>query len=343
MSISGNSYKSTTKSLVFSRSGESIITEIISFLIKKKSPFYPILEQRKADLEMLSGIVLRSPSLIKELNMLGESRSIESLTLKIKEKRIDQVVNMPTKVVLGFGFTVSQLHFWGFILKLTYKFKELKDFKTPVEDEYSKILYSLMAEELYRSLLSNQTESNNCSQYISSELIDLWENRFKNKTQFFAPYIKNLWEARQSIVPILGTLMGSIELIRLNSLLSPIWIDFLEWYIEDFNDNGETLEEFLFDLKYEEINLLRTYMKENLISAVDRNRGTEIISRILNESNYKLRKRKDKYKSPQSLQLYQSFLRRQQDAINRHRNKSFGPKQTLEELFLIFLVKKNNL
>ncbi|QEN05242.1 hypothetical protein EW093_11135 [Thiospirochaeta perfilievii] len=340
MQVNLNTCNSPGNNLIFSEEGEYLIAGIMEFLNYRKSPFLSMLKQRKSDLEALSVIVRRSPSLIKEMNMLGESRSRDTLSLKIKEKRIDQVVNMPTKVILGFGFSISLLHFWGFLVKLTFKFPELEAFKEPVEEAYSNILYSLMAEELYKSLLTMKNYNGNSSDYISSELIELWENRFENKTQFFAPYIRTLWEARQNIVPVLGTLMGSMELMRLSSLLSPIWSEFLQWYNRDFDDKGEALEEFLFDLKYEEITALRSYMKENHISAVDRVRGTEIISNLLNEPLIKLRERQDRYNQPQSLQLYQSFLRRRQDGINRQREGVEGPKQTLEELFLLFLMKK---
>lgn len=338
MTSSLNLQNPSEKLLVFSENEESLINEILEFLNRRNSPFCSLLRQRKSDLEVLAAVVQRSPALIKEMNLFGESRNRETLIKKINGKRIDQVVNMPTKVILGFGFTVSHLHFWGFLVKLTFKFPELEALLEPVEEAYTDVLFSLMAEELYRSLLSNKVSEDRISEFVSNELIELWENRFENKTQFFAPYIRDLWEARQKIVPVLGTLAGVMELMRLSSLLSPIWTDFLEWYYTNFNDKGEALEEFLFDLRFEEIFLLRNYMKENLISAVDRNSGTEIIANLLKESPGRLRDRQHRYKQPQALQLYQSFLRRRQDGMNRQRDNEPGPYQTLEELFLLFLV-----
>lgn len=330
------------KVFIFSEKEESLISKIREFLNNRDSPFCSLLLQRKSDLEVLGAVVQRSPSLSKGINLYDDGRSKETLIKKIISNGIDQVVNMPTKVILGFGFTVSYLHFWGFLVKLTFKFSELEPYKDPAEEAYSDVLFSLMAEELYRALLPKKNIKDNILMFISNELIELWDNRFDNKTQFFAPYIRTLWEARHKITPVLGTLMGVMELMQLSSLLSPIWDDFLEWYYTNFNDDGKALEEFIFDLKYEEISLLRNYMTDNLISAVDRNCGTEIISNLLGESPNKLKDRLDRYKQSQALQLYQSFLRRRQDGINRQRDHAPGPKQTLEELLLLYFINNHN-
>lgn len=340
MSPSSMLINPTEEISIFTDKEKFLIAEIINFLEARDSPFYSLLLRRKSDLEVLAVVVQHSPALTKELILHGESYSKKTLVEKIKEKRIDQVVNMPTKVILGYGFTVSLLHFWGFLVKLTYKYSEIKNLQSSAEDSYSDILFSLMAEELYRSLQTKKVSEDHITEFVASELIQLWENRFVHNTQFFAPYIKDLWEARQKIIPVLGTLAGVMELMRLNSFLSPMWNDFLEWYYSNYDDRGEALEEFLFDLSYEEIFLLRKHMKENLISAVDRNYGTEIISNLLGESPNRLREKQSRYKTPQALQLYQSFIRRQQDGMNRQRDNDSGPHQTLEELFLIFLVLK---
>jgi hypothetical protein len=327
-----------TELSIFSEIEESLIDKIVEFLDGKYSALSTLILNQKSDLELLASVVQRSPGLTRDLKIFGENRSRETLIKKISGNGIDQVVNLPTRVILGYGFTISNLHFWGFLVKLTYKFSELTPLKSQVEEAYSDVLFTLMAEELYKSQLSRMTTDDHISKFIANELIQLWENRFKYQTELFAPFIRELWEARQKIVPVLGTLAGVMELMRLNFLLSPLWNDFLHWYFTTSNAQGESLEEFLFDLRSEEIRLLRNYMKENQISAVDRIKGTEIIVKLLNESPQMLRDRKDRYNKPQALQLYQSFLRRRNDGILRQQKNEKGPTQTLEEYFLKFLI-----
>jgi hypothetical protein len=118
-----------------------------------------------------------------------------------------------------------------------------------------------------------------------------------------------------------------MELMRLSVMLPPVWLDFI-------SDTAgsiaivSALEEFIFDLSFEELTILRKKMEESHISLIDRNTAWLML---------------DKHEAAAvdanaALALYKSYMNRQQLAKRRTILSAEGPHKSLEEYFLIHLL-----
>ncbi len=308
----------------FSSEEKVFIDSLEEALYGMGSPFCDLMEQRRSDLDQLAGIVRRAPSLMKDLDLSRQERNGESLSRVLYNKGVLEINRQPTKAVIGYSFTVSRLHFFGLIRKICYKFRdELGNFREQAENLYGKELFSIMAEELYRCVLNRSSLDAPWSARVSRALVNLWEYRLSDKDISFAPFVQSLWNVRKQLVPVLGTLMGSYELLCLSFQLSAVWSDFLSRRIEDQKRN-QALEEFLFDLSFEELGSLRIIMKEERLNAISREDADRLLGRKLNERLDEL----------PANQLYESFLLRSRNSQIRYYRQSAGPWKTIEEYFV---------
>lgn len=323
---------------VFSTDEETLLAELEEYLLQRGSSLVNLLRRRRTDLCSLAELISRSPSMIRELGLNGEKRNICTLTQKLCRTGLEQVVNLPTRAVLGYGFTVSKMHLFGLIRKLTWKEADLLSLRERAEEVYSGILFSLMVEELYKTILSSVNENCSWSGRVAAELIRLWEYRVSPNTKSFASYVQDLWISRKRIIPILGTLQGTVELLRLSLELPEVWIDFLGQ--DDLMPFLlPSLEEFIFDLPYEQINCLRSMMKAEGIAAIDHQDADDFIKRSsdVDQPSYAVFKNSGK---PAAVQLYKSFLLRTQNARTRRLRHDVGPHRSLEEHFFLFLLNR---
>lgn len=322
--------------LTFSREELQLLKDVKRILKETNSALAAVVKRQAEDLELLAAIVNRAPSPTRNLlDELGQ-RDLNSLTLKMVNQGVDQVVNQPAKAVLGRGFTVSKLHLFGLLSKLTNSEESLFTYRWEVEEMYSDILFTLLAEDLYSSILANSDAEDPWVKGAAKELVEMWDYRTSANKEAFAPHIRTLWRARQTIVPVLGTLMGTIELMRLSSNLPEVWLSYLSATASEIGTTY-ALEEFLFDLSYEQIVKLRSYMAKERLAAISRQSAGEILERL----HLDTASAENNLNTPtesQGMQLYRSFLRRNQRAMIRRYRQSEGPFRTLEEYFVIYLL-----
>jgi hypothetical protein len=122
---------------------------------------------------------------------------------------------------------------------------------------------------------------------------------------------------------------GSSELIRISIELKEGWQQFL---MDEATNNKETkwaLEEFLFGLSYEEIFEVRSRLISSGISAIGRD---EVRSYIGGHPAYGIVQDAD----PRG--IYDFYIDRRDAAIFRKRISAPGPKKTLEEIYLKYLM-----
>jgi hypothetical protein len=320
--------------ITFTAAEKTVLDGCLKILEEIESPFAFIVGQRIKDSEQLAAIVDRAPSPMSDLLQMGPLRTSESLAKKLCDHGLGHVVDLPTKAVLGHGLTISKLHLFGLLMKLLNAIGELGIYREGIEREYNDLLFTLMAEDLYTSLISNQEMKSTWVKEAALELIKMWDLRTSGYLETFALATRDLWQARHTIVPVLGTLMGTVEIMRISALLPTVWANFLS----DMATNEEViyaLEEFLFDLNYEELVTLRAKMVADNLKVV--NRRTAHI--MLNKQDL------EPVEQTVALALYKSYMRRQHTAKIRGYRKKAGPKRSLEEYFVIFLLlnEKSNL
>ncbi|MGI6439563.1 MAG: hypothetical protein ACOX0W_04750 [Sphaerochaetaceae bacterium] len=313
--------------VTFTEQEKKVLDDCIRTLHRLDSPFASIVSSRVRDVEQLAEIVDRAPSPNTDLFHKKKGRNKDTLAKKLLKHGLGHVVDLPTKTVLGHGLTVSKLHLFGLLMKLISTGEELGEYKETIEKEYNDLLFKLMAEDLYTSIVSDQKIDARWVTKAAHELITMWDLRTSEYVESFGLALRDLWKARHTLVPVLGTLLGTIEIMKISALLPPIWIDFLVHAAEN-EEIGFSLEEFLFDLRYEELALLRLKMAEMNVGVIDRNTAYEMVGKSEPTHN----------ELHVALDLYKSFMGRQHTAKMRSYRDEEGPKRSLEEYFVIYLL-----
>lgn len=313
----------------FTQSESDLLDRCEAILRDTSETLFSHLKALRLDVKLLSEIANRSPSPNQDFNGQPDGRSWRTLAEKLKNQGIDAVVNLPVKAVVGRSFLVSKLHLFGFLDKISLTQPSLVPLQPEMQERYHNTLFDLMAEDLYVSVISESTGGEAWLHRATEELIRMWDYRTSVNKSEFAPNLRNLWIARHTIVPVLGTLMGTVELMRLSFGLASVWHSFI---ISQAKKEGMThaLEEYLFSLSYEQISLLRRYMSEQGISAISRSQAHSLLLEC-GESVF------EKGEGSSAIQLYRSFLQRQTLAKGRRLTQSKGPHRSLEEYFLIYL------
>ena len=159
-------------------------------------------------------------------------------------------------------------------------------------------------------------------------LANIWEYRLNQSAKDFAPILNSIWEARKALCPAYGTMMGFSEISRMSQSTPQAWISFLQ-SIEGSEDAFQSLEEFLFNLTFEEIAHLRIEMQRRNMGVVSQNNiesliGTKLVYPRFDESDPR--------------EMYQFFRHRKINARFRHRADQEGPKKTIEEHLMGYLL-----
>nr|WP_319474632.1 hypothetical protein [uncultured Sphaerochaeta sp.] len=294
-----------------------------------------LLKSKIDDLHTLAGIVERSSSLDYNLGISIQGRNRQTLASKLTNQGIEEVINLPVKASLGRSFIIAKLHLYGFLLKITENKPYLAVYREAVRSQYHTTLFSLMAEDLYISIISDSSGDETWVGKASHELITMWEDRSRAEIEVFAPLLQQLWEARNSLVPVLGTLLGTVELLQLSMQLNESWHVFLE----ERGDQDEVvyaLNEFLFSLSYEQQRKLEIWMDSSRERVVSRSEAAGLLNlrpdqRLEGPSEDDL----------PVVRLYRSFLRRNALARMRRETDRKGPHRTLEQYLLLYLWERD--
>lgn len=295
-----------------------------------------LLKGRVEDLVVLAGVVGRSASLTTDLGFSSKARSVETLAAKLTNQGIEEVVNLPVKASLGRSFTVSKLHLYGFLLKIAQKKEFLADQLKQILACYHTILFSLMAEDLYISIISDSMGNESWTRRATRDLMMMWEERSNAQADSFAPLMQQLWDVRHTLVPVLGTLLGTVELLQLSFRLPPTWHDFLAEKGSDV-EVAYSMDEFLFSLSFEQLKKLQEIMEEKKVGSISR----EVAHQLLGMRPNQLLEGPNEDDLP-AIRLYRSFLRR--NALSRLRRDTDrpGPRRTIEQLLLLYLWSKDD-
>lgn len=315
----------------FTSAEQKVLDKFVQVLKEHNSPSTQLVESQVKHVRNLAHLVDASSSPLTDSLEFEEKRNVDSLIEKVCRQGLTLAVDIPSKAHLGHAFTILKLHLFGLLMKLLPTIKELEEVAIQVEEEYNDLLFILMAEELYSNLLSQNRIAHKPMREAAKELILLWDKRTSGYLSTFAQSTRQLWLARNTLVPVLGTLLGTMEIMRLSTHVPKVWFDFLTSIAHDA-EAASALEEFLFGITYEELGNLREYMKSENIRVINRSSAWHILGK----------KEEKKVGTYSALALYKSFLERQRQSIIRGYKEAKGPKMTLEEYFVVYLLESDD-
>lgn len=284
---------------------------------------------RIMDLERLSVSISRYPSMHERGYYAGKSRSADSLidtlcTIGDGER----LLSLPTKAILGQGFLVAKFHAFSAITLVAvnscFSDKDIQELRQATLN----IMFTLMAEDVYMSLLDDPNLKPLVRRDIAEALAELWEHRLDQNVISVAPVLDAVWTVRDQIAPNFGTMIGTSELLLLSIGLDDKWQAFISKRLGDA-DVAMAMEEFLFGLSYEDISLIRKELRTRGLNAIGRDEVPEIIGHKATLSN----------EDPRI--FYRAYTQRRNNADARKRLSSPGPKKTLEDHYMQFIFEKN--
>ncbi len=292
-----------------------------------------IIENNESALSELARCISLYPSILGEQHIGNTTRSINTLVdnLCIKDS-LDLALHIPTKAILGQGFSVAKINFF-FLLNYTIdenNFPDHEILKSELKNLIYRYVFTIMAEEVFLSIIADKRVSYHIRSNAAYLLANIWEYRIDHGVKEFTPILNNIWKAREKLKPAYGTMLGISELFKLSEDSGDVWLEF--FHRDDMkHEEIDSLQEFLMGLSFEEMELLARHMDKNAKSCL-----TEYeINDILNEN-----KIYPPYKTDDPREIFRSFRHRKKNANFRELADIEGPKKTIEEYLMIYLLSR---
>lgn len=323
----------TTGITILTPHQEVLVKRILDKLHDDAPDRIPHLESRLRNVETLAKDIAQFPSLLERTNMNTSVRTPEALieSLISYQEEGDTMLHLPSKATLGKSFLVTKIHTFYSMFKLASIYTGM-DAKQAQEymDETISMMFTLMAEDVYMNLIRDKSISIELRRELASALIILWEHRSDQTISDIAPVLQSVWQARRKIAPAFGTMMGTSELIQVSMQMDVQWAQFMRSRLAD-PDVTQAMEEFLFGISHEQILRLKNILKEQGVKTI----GRDEVSAYLGE----------RVKTDISLDyrdFYLLYTVRRDNARARARLHYAGPKHTLEDHFIRFIMEQNS-
>lgn len=277
----------------------------------------------------LARAISQYPSIFKSSDINGNMRTAGTLVESLCNlDEIDEIMHIPTKAVLGKGYLIAKINFFNTLRKLSEPIPELKEEARQISKDINEIVFTLMCEDVFMGIIEDKSMDITVRNRTAFLLSSIWEYRLNHGVSEFAPILNSIWESRKKLRPVFGTMMGTAELTTMSLTSDEAWIDFLNR--KDLpEDVFQALEEFLFTLTFEELSELRNKMKELGLKSVTKNELYTITGK---------RPRYPEFDQSDSREMYRFFRNRKQNAISRNRAGVPGPKKTIEEYIMAYIL-----
>ncbi|HAK45401.1 MAG TPA: hypothetical protein DCO79_05720 [Spirochaeta sp.] len=320
-----------TNIVVFNNEETEFIQSVLDIIRKKNIDEAEYITKRLTSLQELANTVSSYPSFQSTRTIGNSTFSMESLIKMIcRMDFADQVMYVPTKVILGRSFVVAKINF---LLMLKYEaesIRKLKKLAPKIEDLVTMNIFALMSEEVYLSLIQENDIDIEIKTRAAVRLMNIWEYRLSQSAEDYAPMLSSLWKSRKHLSPIYGTMLGMTEMLQMAKNIDPVWFDFLG---SSENDDSvfQALEEFLFNLTFEELNQIRDIMLEKQMTSIDKKN----IESLLHIDHFY-----STFQAADPREMLRFFKQRKKNAVYRNRSRSPGPTKTIEEHILLFMLKR---
>lgn len=291
--------------------------------------------QIEEDLHGLARIFDRYPSIAEERTLGGTVYSVDTLVDILYRDGTDHLALLPTRIAVGRGFAVAKTNFFGYLVRIGDQYQTLAENRDEIYRAWELGMFSLLVEDVYQVILEGEERySPALRRAAARDLIDVWEYRYDRHVSDYATSIIELWRVRRRIAPTFGTMIGTREIMRLSGLLGERWYEFLSG-ADDDAQIVSALEEFIFGLSSEQIGQVRDRMtaenrtsidRSELVAMLDRTDFSGIKELALDES------------PPDPRHMYRFYQRRRHGARTRALLNRVGPRCTIEELLLAYLI-----
>lgn len=319
--------------IVFTDHQQKLIDRLNTALAQHAPDRLDRLQNRLKDVTDLAKSIARFPSLLERSSMTTSTRTPEALveTLISYQEDGDTTLHMPSKATLGKGFLIAKIHTFFSMSKLAKNYAHMDDKQVKeYADETTAMMFTLMAEDVYFNLIRDKTISIDMRREIANYLIILWEHRSDQTISDIAPVLQSVWNARRSLAPAFGTMMGTSELLLVTLQMDEQWNSFIREKLSD-TDVSQAMEEFLFGVSHEQVLRLKEILKNQGVKSIGRDEVSSYLGeRVKTDINLDYR------------DFYLLYTVRRDNARARQRLHIPGPKKTLEDHFFRFIMEQNH-
>lgn len=318
--------------IIFTPHQQDLVTNLTAALGRENPDKIERIQNRINDVENLAKAIARFPSLLGKANLTSSMRTPETLIESIisYQEDGDTTLHMPSKATLGKGFLITKIHTFYSMEKLAKNYtsmtdKEIKEYS----DETISMMFTLMAEDVYLNLIKDKTISLELRRQIANLLIILWEHRSDQTISDIAPVLQTVWNARRRLAPAFGTMMGTSELVMVSMQADENWAAFIKNRLFD-PEVSQAMEEFLFGISYEQVLKLKDILRNQGVKSIGRDEvGAYLGERVKTDISLDYR------------DFYLLYTVRRDNARARRRLHLDGPKATLEDFFIRFIMESN--
>lgn len=293
-----------------------------------------LIEENLIALNEMAEAISIYPSILGNQKIGSTYRSISTLVDSMVAKElIDIDFKIPTKAVLGKSYSIAKVNFF-FLLLYLYQAHGGEGKEERLEDTIKKLVtnyvFSIMAEEVFLSIITDENINRDLRSSAAFLLANIWEYRVNHGVKEYVPILIDIWTIRKELKPIFGTMLAVTEILKLAHKADPVLLEFLQ-KDELSEDEIESLREFLMGISTEDMGILNTEMTKQGKS-------------ILNESEVKLILNSNdiypefSYDDPRD--MLKSFRIRNNNARLRRKMDIAGPKKTIEEYIMSYLLEK---
>lgn len=304
----------------------SVIGEATRVLAAAHHPQAQFVAEALARLGRAAELVRSCPSIQRSFHGRKSVSSETLVELLCRLPDYDLDLHLPTKAVLGQAYLVAKINFLkGLGYALETAPGTSADLQERLAFEVGESIYTKLGEELFLSIVTDPGGAALVKTRAARALFDIWEDRLTAEIDDFAPVLESVWMARNRMRPVLGTLRGTHELLRM--LAGSQDHRFLDHFtLEDVpHEELQAFEEFLFGLSHEEIQKLRAHLEAQSAATVSQDEARGILGR--NKESWA------PVGGPQA--LYTSYKKRKVKASYRELTGADGPKKTAEEYVMV--------
>lgn len=242
---------------------------------------------------------------------------------------------LPTRAVLARAFLMAKLNFCR-LLGVVIDEMVSGDPQTPrlvaeIERIQTSAVCDVMAEDLLRMIASDVTQTRRVRRRATRVLVQMWESSACVVVDRLFPVLDSAWQAKTHITINYGTLAGATELLSMLSKgCDPLFVE--SFSREDVSEDEEfALQEFVFNVPYEQLQTIQNHMAQYGSSSVD----ARAVASILNIPMDQLRVRTRTCEG-----MIFTFRERQSLASHRRAFDLPGPKRTAEQYLMTFLLEQ---
>ncbi|MCP4875231.1 MAG: hypothetical protein GY896_07120 [Gammaproteobacteria bacterium] len=322
----------------FDSEEQAVICDVVEAVAAAAMPVADsLLAEVRRNVEQLDemGRLLASyPSSFIEQSLGSKRRTLHSLVDLLSASNLSNFdMFLPNRALVSRNLIMGEVNFYRLLRVVCDEAlppEQAAMLKLRVEGRLCHCLYSRLAEEVLKHIVSDDHSSADIREKAALSLVHLWEQAIYRVSDFF-PVLQATWEARRRVPVTLGTLMGTAEMFSLiQAGCDEHFVDYLV-RPNHSEDEAAAFREFLFGATTEQLGRMKAEMSGTGKSVIGKE---ELSAPNMPCDAHTLG-------GDPALAMFEFFLSRHLQAAARRQADLSGPKRTAEEYVMLHFLEQS--